>query len=348
MAITLKANRTAKGVNFDTYFDTFFPTGLGQHGGNPTFHGGATQFDGDQVALSYTGGGLVLAEGDNLNYTFSTHVLAGRLDSLKLGSYGADYEYDANGLLVGTLTTLEISGLGLYSAPGKVGDVHYTILGFMSGNANYLEELMSEQAQKVFGSDGKDTYTGTAFNDVVKGFDGNDTLRGEGGNDKLDGGDGNDRLYGGEGNDKLTGGNDNDKLYGDAGNDQLTGGAGNDVLVGGLGKDTLNGGPGKDKFVYESVEDSTVAASGRDLIRSFKSGDDKIDLRAIDADTGKKGDQSFDLVDGTKFSKTAGELIVKVQGGHTFVMGDVDGDGKADFSIDLVGKKALADSDFLL
>lgn len=330
MAITLKANRTAKGVNFDTYFDKFFPTGLGQHGGNPTFHGGSTQFDGDQVALSYTGGGLVLAEGDNLNYTFSTHVLAGRLDSLKFGSYGADYDYDANGLLVGTLTTLEISGLNLYSAPGKVGDVHYTILGFMSGNANYLEELMSEQAQKVFGSDGKDTYTGTAFNDIAKGFDGNDTFRGEAGNDKLDGGDGNDRLYGGEGN------------------DQLTGGAGNDVLVGGLGKDTLNGGAGKDKFVFEAVEDSTVAASGRDLIRGFKSGEDKIDLSAIDADTGKKGVQSFDLVDGTKFSKTAGELIVKVQGSHTFVMGDVDGDGKADFSIDLIGKKALADSDFLL
>jgi hypothetical protein len=35
-------------------------------------------------------------------------------------------------------------------------------------------------------------------------------------------------------------------------------------------------------------------------------------------------------------------------GGHTIIEGDVNGDGKADFQVDLLGYKTLTASDFIL
>ncbi len=110
------------------------------------------------------------------------------------------------------------------------------------------------------------TKTGTIFND---------TINGTGEQDVLDGGWGNDVLNGLGGNDKLIGG---------LGNDTLNGGDGDDILIGGWGKDTLTGGAGKDVFRFESTMDSP-ASSLRDVITDFRSGEDKIDLSAIDANT---------------------------------------------------------------
>ena len=121
---------------------------------------------------------------------------------------------------------------------------------------------------------------------------------------------------------------------------------GKDVISGGVGADDLFGGAGADTFVYSSLKDSTVAASGRDNIYDFSRAEgDRIDLRLIDAVSGG-GDNAFVLVN--QFSKIAGQLTAKFAGGATLVQGDVNGDGVADFSINVVSKTALVAGDFLL
>lgn len=145
------------------------------------------------------------------------------------------------------------------------------------------------------------------------------------------------------------GGRGNDTLAGDSGNNILKGGAGNDRIEGGLGADKLYGGSGADTFFFRSVKDSTVAASGRDKIHDFsKSQKDKLDLSAIDANTKAGGNQAFDFIGTKKFSKTAEELRYEKKNGDTYVYGDVNGDGKADFAIVLDPSLSLSKSDFIL
>ncbi|RDI57921.1 peroxidase family protein [Microvirga subterranea] len=81
------------------------------------------------------------------------------------------------------------------------------------------------------------------------------------------------RLYGNAGNNVLKASSGNDIVRGYAGNDKLYGGSGNDKLSGGAGDDWLYGGPGQDVFVFEKN-------SGRDRIKDFQVGLDKIDVRA--------------------------------------------------------------------
>lgn len=346
MTITLTADKAAKGVNFDTYLDDFFGKDGESHGGSPTFYGGSSVFDGPQLALSYPKDALILGEGENLNYTFATHVLAGELDSLTFGSYGKDYYVDGNGLLQGYDDVLTISGLDLYSPPGVTGEVHDIIYGLMSSDTSALEKYIAGQAQNVYGSNGNDVYTGTKYNDKAYGYGGKDTFKGGAGNDVLNGGDGNDTLIGGGGDDRLIGGSGNDNLKGGGGDDTLSGGTGKDTLNGGKGADLLTGGGDADKFVYTALGDSTQKASGRDTITDFKNAD-RIDMSAIDANTTRGGNQSFEFV-GDKFTKTAGEIIAVLKGDTTFIRADVDGDGKSDFSIAVDGDFSFKEKHFLV
>ena len=127
-------------------------------------------------------------------------------------------------------------------------------------------------------------------------------------------------------------------MQGDAGNDRLSGGDGADHLAGGAGADILTGGAGADVFVFTSVSHSRGTTV--DTITDFQSGIDDIDLRGIDANTAVSGDQAFRFVSAP--GHLAGDLWVK--GG--FVMGDVNGDGVADFQI-ATGSATVTASDFL-
>jgi serralysin len=147
----------------------------------------------------------------------------------------------------------------------------------------------------------------------------------------------------------LIGGTGSDKLMGGKGNDQLLGGTGNDTLVGSNGLDKLTGGAGADIFVFSSIKDSTAAASGRDTIADFsRSQGDKIDLKTIDANSRSGGNQEFAFIGADKFHKIAGELRYEKKSGDTFIFADINGDGKADFSINLDGSLSLKASDFIL
>ena len=159
---------------------------------------------------------------------------------------------------------------------------------------------------------------------------------------------GNDVMIGSHSRDKLFGDAGNDSLFGLAGKDTLSGGAGLDRLVGGLAKDLLTGGAGKDIFGYNSVKDSTKGAT-HDVITDFKHGSDQIDLSAIDANSKKSGDQKFTFLFTADFHHKAGELHYRYEGGtHTLIEGDVNGDGRADFQIELTGLKTLTKGDFVL
>ncbi|MGH6735221.1 MAG: calcium-binding protein [Methyloceanibacter sp.] len=155
-------------------------------------------------------------------------------------------------------------------------------------------------------------------------------------------------IDGGGGNDSITGSGFADMLRGGGGNDALTGGAGKDILTGGAGRDMLFGGTDADRFDFNKIGE-TKKGGQRDKIMDFsRSQRDKIDLRDIDAQRGVPGDQRFKWIDNEKFHKKAGELHYKKKAGFVLVEGDINGDGKADFQIQVDDISKLIKSDFLL
>lgn len=209
---------------------------------------------------------------------------------------------------------------------------------------------------------------GSAHNDIINGTRGANVIDGgSGGRDILIGGGGDDTIsyahatagvsidldrsraaddiisgfthaVGSEFNDTITGNRDHNELSGGAGDDRIDGGKGNDVLNGGLGADTLTGDNGKDVFVFDSID------TARDVITDFKTKQDTIDLSGIDAIDGSFDDDAFAFIGSSAFSNVAGQL--RFAGG--ILEGDVDGDGVADFSIQLQGRANLAIGDLIL
>lgn len=144
--------------------------------------------------------------------------------------------------------------------------------------------------------------------------------------------------------DQLVGNNADNRLSGNAGNDRLTGLGGNDTMEGGLGADRLVGGAGRDRFVYSRAGHSGID-SRRDRIIDFSSGSDSLDLRRIDADTRTPGQQSFHFVAEAAFS-AAGQLAYDRSSG--ILAGELDGNGRADFEIELSSRPPLLATDLLL
>lgn len=327
---------------------------------------------------------VVLLEGADFYYTFANHTVSGTIETIHIGTLGDAWDDSTSdlaledGLVTDMSDIITISGLNIQNAAGVAGDVHEIVAGMMGGGIDGTEadpepiyDVIWSEAHNVTGSTGDDTYSGTRFGDVVHGKGGDDTLSGNGGNDRLYGDAGNDRLYGGGGadklygnagkdrlfgnagndtlnggggNDRLAGGNGNDRLLGGNGRDILNGGAGDDRLNGGQGADTLTGGKGADTFIF-----SSAAQADGDTITDFRSKQgDIIDLSAIDANEAKGGDQAFRLIGDDDFSGSVRELRVWSDAGQTFVAGDTDGDGTADFTITLEGTLTLGADDFLL
>lgn len=109
------------------------------------------------------------------------------------------------------------------------------------------------------------------------------------GNDTFDAGLGNDEIWGSNGDDVINGGEGDDTLYGNDGNDTLIGGRGNDILDGGYGDDTyiFNKGDGVDtiinwggndtiKFNDFSSGDISLKQEFKDIIITSKVSNDKI------------------------------------------------------------------------
>ena len=78
-------------------------------------------------------------------------------------------------------------------------------------------------------------------------------------------------------------------------------------------------------------------------------GGDVLDLSGIDAVSTIVGNQAFQWLGmNVAFTNSVGDLRAFWQGNNTVVQGDVNGDGKADFSIALTGRLNLSAGDMVL
>jgi len=147
----------------------------------------------------------------------------------------------------------------------------------------------------------------------------------------------------------ITGTSAANRLSGGNGRDKIIGGSGNDTIFGSGGSDRLYGGTGKDAFVFKSITDSAPSSRGRDTIFDFSKGQgDCIDLRAVDANITVSGNVAFSFIGTSPFHKKAGELRYDKMKSDTYIYGDVDGDGTADFSIRLDDAVSLSKAYFIL
>jgi Ca2+-binding RTX toxin-like protein len=244
-----------------------------------------------------------------------------------------------------------------------------------------IEQIVAGSGNdSLTGSVASERLDGAAGADVVVGGSGNDVLVGGSGSDTLDGGTGNDtadysqstsgisvNLQNGRGSggdaegdllsnvENVIGSSFNDVLVGNSGSNELNGGAGNDTLNGGGGADILLGGAGTDTFVFKTPADVGNGAT-HDLIGDFDAGGvgssdaiDLINLSGIDANPKTSKDDLFKFIGSSQFSHHPGELRVEYTGDHSAtVYGDVDGNGVADFSLQLSYTGVLDASDFIL
>ncbi len=166
-----------------------------------------------------------------------------------------------------------------------------------------------------------------------------------------------------------TGSSANDAVVGTSGNDVISGGYGADLLAGGAtppsgqqdpsrdvitrqlqgrSRQALPGSDGQDVFVYVRADSSLTTEEQRDVITDFDP-TDRIDLAAIDANTLRSGQQEFSWIGRRQFSGTAGQLRIDASPVmHALLQGDVDGNGKPDFEVKLLGVDLFTRSNLLL
>ena len=196
-----------------------------------------------------------------------------------------------------------------------------------------------EGVDRMFGGHGNDTYLVTAGDIVTegKGAGGRDTIIANTSwtlpsRDSIE----NLVLLDSAGRASATGNKLGNTVTGNGSANLINGGAGSDTLIGNGGADVLIGGKGADVFVYVAIEDSPVGQ--HDVVKDFSlKHKDRIDLSQIDADANAAQDQAFTFIAGAPFSGTAGEL--RFDAG--LLSGDTNGDGLADFEIELVGLTSL-------
>lgn len=175
------------------------------------------------------------------------------------------------------------------------------------------------------------------------------------GSDKISGNAVANKLSGNAGNDIINGLVGSDVILGGLGNDTLNGGTENDILTGGTGRDIMTGGAGADDFDFNSVAEIGKAAT-RDVIKDFAHLQDDIDLSTIDANGSVAGSAAFKFLSlkGAAFTGVKGQLhwlqinATGTASDKTIIEGDINGDRKADFQIELTGLKALTAADFIL
>ena len=326
---------------------------------SPFFHLVAWYFDpfslvysaeifGDSASgLTFTGVEHLIGshEDDQMIFSFSKDAL--RIE----GGRGNDYISTGDGddvLMGGDGNDILSGGQGTARLFGGTGADTLSMSGFATG-------LMD-------GGDGSDTAILTGDADLAKGIAHNAdggritlksienvtlTLTEEGsvvrGTDDPNVLDASSSIYGAS----FLGGKGYDTIIGGDGADRINGGEGKDVLDGGFGADQLTGGSGPDRFVF--VDDDLNRAFATDRVTDFSQREgDLLDVAGIDAKTDTDVLDAFRFIGTREFGKNAGELRYEIAGSQTRVSGDTDGDGRADFTLQLTGKFRLDARDFVL
>jgi hypothetical protein len=99
----------------------------------------------------------------------------------------------------------------------------------------------------------------------------------------------------------------------------------------------LSGGSGTDYFLYADVKESGLTNTTRDYIEHYDA-NDLISLAEIDANTknGAATNDAFVFIGTNKtFDGVAGQLRAYWTANGQIIEGDVNGDAKADFSIEI-------------
>jgi serralysin len=276
------------------------------------------------AALLYLGAGndTLYVDGDSFSYSSKTYYDQAGNDTVYLDESVTIHAGKGNDRYVA----------GLY----EVQTIDFSVLTDLAGNTTSVTQgitfdlaLTTAQNLGVFGKD------------VISGFEG---------------------AVGSAGHDKIFGTNASNTLHGGHGNDLLDGRAGSDMLRGGDGADTLIGGAGSDSFElmamdsardtvrYLSFKDSGAqfAAGTYDYINGFVTGEDKIDLSALDADLARSGNQTFLFRSTGDFRSKGGEVLIETIGSDSLVLIDNDGDLAPEMVIRVVGVTNLTASDFIL
>lgn len=349
-------------------------------GGNDTLYGGGSGTnqlfgdDGNDLIFAGSGGDFIGggAGNDTIRGAEGSDTIYGGLGNDNIGGgAGNDQIFGAAG------ANVIWGGLGNDTVQGGTGSD--TIYGGGDGRnelygndgddvieGGFGGDLIGGGAgnDRIFGIAGANTIWGGLGNDTVQGGSGNDTIYGGGsgtnqvfgndGNDLIFAGDGGDFIGGGAGNDTVRGAAGNDTIYGGLGNDDLAGGAGHDLIFGsvgantiwgglgndtihaGTGRDVMTGGPGADTFVFASAAHIGIGA-GRDVIADFTNGEDRINLTALNTQfTGTSGFSGGGQASFYYFAPTG------------LLIGDQDGNGVADWVLQLTGAPGIVAGDFLL
>ncbi len=326
-----------------------------------------------------TGAGTAVIEVNGVAASVGTEITLASGALLTVNADGT-FDYDPNG----AFEDLAAAGSGANaSSLTRVDSFTYKISGGDTATAS-ISVGGVDNNDMLIGTSGDDTLDGGAGDDDMTGGGGNDTylvdrasdivteLADQGNDTVLTAAFGLDladfanvenaqilgaaalSLSGSGGANALTGGSGINTIIGLAGNDTLSGFAGNDILTGGNGRDTMTGGTGLDDFDFNAI-----TRPAKPLRRAIGSLDfvhlqDDIDLRTIDAKAGIAGNQAFNFIGTQAFHNVKGELHVVKQNlagtanDKTIVEGDVNGDGRADFQIELKGLIGLTAADFLL
>ena len=147
-----------------------------------------------------------------------------------------------------------------FSVNPEIGNNTVRTITFADGTVydfNKILELAplgpTDKDDKLYLTDGNDTFDAGLGNDEIWGGNGDDIINGGEGDDTLYGNDGNDTLIGGKGNDKLKGGNGNDTYVFNKGDS-------NDIIEDNNGVDILRFGNGikKEDLVFKRESDKLV------------------------------------------------------------------------------------------
>ncbi len=144
----------------------------------------------------------------------------------------------------------------------------------------------------------------------------------------------------------MRGGIGNDKLYGDAGVDVLLGGTGNDIIYADSSDRVVSGGAGTDTVILSSGND-TIGSSMALSAENVQLGDgDDVYAIALSSPLGI----SFDLggIDGTNGFRFDGGAATDEAGASLTGVGDVNGDGLADFVVGAPGVDGHAGEAYLV
>jgi Ca2+-binding RTX toxin-like protein len=271
---------------------------------------------------------------DTIVAAFSTDSMIGgegndSLSGIFTQASGADGNDTLNASFAGTnvgLITLD-GGLG---NDQLIGNSSAGVTNFMNGGEGNDNILFTGTRDRLIGTlGGNDTITyatgvnfsGVSAPNVITDNLGSNFITGSNGIDSITTGAGEDILFGGptnpvtpgaDGDDTLNSGGGNDTVLGGFGNDYLITGDGNDSLAGGPGADTLIGGFGNDSFYYnnfgEGVTVGTTAAAtlgtAPDQIGDFTVGQDKFIFEF-------KGFPGLNAVEGTNRLSSRSFLVLE-------------------------------------